>query len=81
MLTENIQYINACSTTRGLIKQDAKLSRGANGQRQATLEALVNSPLVFPSDSELQRLRNYVTPVNPQTAQTFKNIFNAIVEG
>jgi spermidine/putrescine transport system substrate-binding protein len=81
MLTENIQYINACSTTRGLIEQDAKLSRGANGQSQATLAALANSPLVFPPDSELGRLRNYVTPVNPQTAQTFKNIFNAIVEG
>jgi spermidine/putrescine transport system substrate-binding protein len=81
MLTENIQYINACSTTRGLIQQDAKLSRGANGQSQATLEALVNSPLVFPPDSELGRLRNYITPVNPQIAQTFKNIFNAIVEG
>jgi len=81
MLTENIQYINACSTTQGLIEQDAKLPRGANGQSKATLEALVSSPLVFPPDSELERVRNYVTPVNPQTAQTFKNIFNAIVEG
>jgi len=81
MLTENIQYINACSTTQGLIEDDARLRHGANGQSQATLEALVTSPLVFPPDSELERLRNYVTPVSPQTAQTFKNIFNAIVEG
>jgi spermidine/putrescine transport system substrate-binding protein len=81
MLTENIQYINACSTTLGLIEADAKLKHGANGQTQATLESMVTSPLVFPPQSELDRLRNYVTPVNPQTAQTFKNIFNAIVEG
>jgi spermidine/putrescine transport system substrate-binding protein len=81
MLTENIQYINACSTTQGLIEQDARLKHGANSQRQSTLEALVSSPLVFPPQSELGRLRNYVTPANPQTAQTFKNIFNAIVEG
>jgi spermidine/putrescine transport system substrate-binding protein len=81
MLTENIQYINACSTTQGLIEQDARLKHGANSQRQSTLEALVSSPLVFPPQSELGRLRNYVTPTNPQTAQTFKNIFNAIVEG
>ena len=80
MLTENIQYINACSTTLGLIEQNAQLKHGANGQSQATLEALANSPLVFPPDSELARLHNYVTPVNPQTAQTFKNIFNAITE-
>jgi spermidine/putrescine transport system substrate-binding protein len=81
MLTENIQYINACSTTQGLIEQDARLRQGANGQAQATLQALVSSPLVFPPASELKRLRNYVTPASPQTAQTFKNIFNAIVEG
>ena len=81
MLTENIQYINACSTTQGLIRQDAQLPHGANGQNRATLQALVSSPLVFPPASELGRLRNYVTPANPQTAQTFKNIFNAIVEG
>jgi spermidine/putrescine transport system substrate-binding protein len=81
MLTENIQYINACSTTQGLIGQDARLAHGANGQSQATLEELASSPLVFPPASELKRLRNYVTPADPQTAQTFKNIFNAIVEG
>jgi spermidine/putrescine transport system substrate-binding protein len=81
MLTENIQYINACSTTQGLIGQDARRKQGANGQTQATLEALVSSPLVFPAAAELKRLRNYVTPADPRTAQTFKNIFNAIVEG
>jgi spermidine/putrescine transport system substrate-binding protein len=81
MLTENIQYINACSTTEALIKQDAQLKHGANGQDKATLEELVSSPLVFPPASELGRLRNYVTPADPQTAQTFKNIFNAITEG
>jgi spermidine/putrescine transport system substrate-binding protein len=81
MLTENIQYINAASTTLGLIEADAKLKHGANGQSQATLQEMVTSPLVFPPQSELDRLYNYVTPADPQTAQTFKNIFNAIVEG
>jgi spermidine/putrescine transport system substrate-binding protein len=81
MLTENIQYINACSTTQGLVEQDARLKQGANGQSQATLEELVSSPLVFPPESELARLSNYVTPPNPQVAQTFKNIFNTVVEG
>jgi spermidine/putrescine transport system substrate-binding protein len=80
MLTENIQYINAVSTTQGLIEQDAKLKHGANGQSQATLQAMVNSPLVFPPDSVLNRTRNYVTPADPQTAQDFANLFNAITE-
>jgi spermidine/putrescine transport system substrate-binding protein len=80
LLTENIQYINACSTTQALIEQDAKLKHGANGQSQATLQAMVNSPLVFPPPAVLDRCRNYVTPADPQTAQTFRNIFNAITE-
>jgi spermidine/putrescine transport system substrate-binding protein len=65
---------------RSLIDQDAKLKKGANGQSQATLQDLATSPLVFPSQSEMDRLRNYITPANPNTAQTFKNIFNAITE-
>jgi spermidine/putrescine transport system substrate-binding protein len=80
MLTENIQYINACSTTQALIEQDAKLKHGANGQSQATLQSMVDSPLIFPPQSVLDRCRNYVTPANPQTGQDFRNIFNAITE-
>jgi spermidine/putrescine transport system substrate-binding protein len=80
LLTENIQYISACAPVRSLIEQDAKLKKGANGQSQATLQQLAGSPLVFPSQSEIDRLRNYITPANPSTAQTFKNIFNAITE-
>jgi spermidine/putrescine transport system substrate-binding protein len=80
MLTENIQYITACAPVRSLIEQDAKLPKGANGQSQATLQELASSPLVFPSAAEMDRTRNYITPANPNTAQTFKNIFNAITE-
>jgi spermidine/putrescine transport system substrate-binding protein len=80
MLTENIQYISACAPVRSLIEQDATLKKGANGQSQSTLQDLASSPLVFPSQSEYNRLRNYITPANPNTAQTFKNIFNAITE-
>ena len=80
MLTENIQYITACAPVRSLIKQNAQLKKGINGQNQATLQTLVNSELVFPSQSELDRCRNYVTPLDPNTAQVFKNIFNAITE-
>jgi spermidine/putrescine transport system substrate-binding protein len=80
MLTENIQYINACSTTKGLIEHDSTLKHGANGQNQSTLQALATSPLVFPPQSELDRMRNYVTPLDPQTAQDFRNLFNAITE-
>lgn len=80
MLTENIQYITACAPVKSLIEQDAKLKKGANGQSQATLKLLADSPLVFPSQSEIDRTRNYITPADPNTAQTFKNIFNAITE-
>ena len=80
MLTENIQYISACAPVRSLIERDAKLKKGANGQSQATLQQMVTSPLVFPSASELDRTRNYITPADPNTAQTYKNIFNAITE-
>ena len=81
MVTENIQYISSCSPVNSLIAQDAKLKKGANGLDQATLQALVGSPLVFPPASVLGRVRNYVTPTDPKTAQTFKNLFNAITEG
>jgi spermidine/putrescine transport system substrate-binding protein len=80
LLTENIQYMSACAPVRSLIDQDATLKKGANGQSQATLQDLASSPLVFPSQSEMDRLRNYITPADPNTAQTFKNIFNAITE-
>jgi spermidine/putrescine transport system substrate-binding protein len=80
MLTENIQYISSNSAVATLMKQDAMLKKGANGQTQATLQLMVDSPLVFPPASVLSRTRNYVTPQDPKTAQTFKNIFNAITE-
>jgi spermidine/putrescine transport system substrate-binding protein len=80
MLTENVQYISSNSQVPVLMKQDAQNKKGANGQDQATLQALLSSPLVFPPQSVLSRTRNYVTPQDPTTAQTFKNIFNAITE-
>jgi len=80
MLTENVQYISSNSAVPTLMAQDAQRKKGANGQDQATLKALLDSPLVFPPASVLSRTRNYVTPQDPTTAQTFKNIFNAITE-
>jgi spermidine/putrescine transport system substrate-binding protein len=80
MFTENVQYISSNSAVPGLIKEHAQLKKGANGLDQATLQALASSPLVFPTEKELSRVRNYVTPQDPKTAQTFKNIFNAITE-
>jgi spermidine/putrescine transport system substrate-binding protein len=80
MFTENVQYISSNSAVPGLIKRDAQLKKGANGLDQGTLQALASSPLVFPTEKELSRVRNYVTPQDPKTAQTFKNIFNAITE-
>lgn len=80
MLTENVQYISSNSMVPTLMKQDAQRKKGANGQDQATLRALASSPLIFPPQSVLSRTRNYVTPQDPKTAETFKNIFNAITE-
>jgi spermidine/putrescine transport system substrate-binding protein len=78
LLTENIQYINACEPVLDMIKADAARSGGANGQTQATLQALTTSALVFPPAGQLNRLSNYVTPVRPAEADTFKNIFNSV---
>lgn len=80
MVTENVQYISACAPVRSRLEQDATRKKGANGQSQATLRSLVNSPLVFPPASELKRAKNYITPRDPKTAQKFRNIFNAITE-
>ncbi|MCL2585310.1 MAG: spermidine/putrescine ABC transporter substrate-binding protein [Streptosporangiales bacterium] len=80
IVTENVQYIPACAPVRAVIEQDAKRKKGANGQTQATLKSLSSSPLIFPPQAELRRTRNYITPKDPKTAQTFKNIFNAITE-
>ena len=78
MVTENIQYINACGPVLDMIKADAAKPGGANGQTQATLQSLITSPLVFPSAATLDGLSNYVTPVKPAEADLFKNIFNAV---
>ncbi|WP_329519894.1 polyamine ABC transporter substrate-binding protein [Spirillospora sp. NBC_01491] len=76
-LTEFINYITPVPATRPLIARDAAAARG--GER-ADLERLSASPLVFPSEAELARLRRY-RRLAPAEEAEYQKIFEPIAKG
>lgn len=76
-LTEAINYISPVPAVRDIVKSDAAK---AKGREKKTLEAVASSPLVWPSDSDYARMKNYV-PLTAKTNGTFQNIFQPVVAG
>ncbi|MFC5754097.1 polyamine ABC transporter substrate-binding protein [Actinomadura rugatobispora] len=76
-LTEFINYITPVPAARPVIEADA---RKAEGEDKADLERLATSPLVFPSPSDLARLRDYRRLTQAEETE-YQRIFEPIPKG
>lgn len=76
-LTEFINYIPPVPATQELIKQDAA---AAEGDDKEALESLGSSPLVFPTQSDLAKLRRYRTLTQAEETE-YQKIFTPIPQG
>jgi len=76
-LTEYINYITPVPATRPIIQADA---RAASGEDKADLERLGASPLVYPTQNDLARLRNYRKLTQAEEVQ-YQKIFEPISKG
>jgi spermidine/putrescine transport system substrate-binding protein len=76
-LTEFINYVTPVPGTRELVLKDAA---AATGDDKATLEAVANSPLVYPSTAELAKLRNYRSLTQAEEV-VYDKIFQPIPQG
>jgi spermidine/putrescine transport system substrate-binding protein len=76
-LTEYINYITPVPATKPLIQADA---RAATGDDKEDLERLSTSPLVFPTQADLARLRHYRKLTQAEETQ-YQKIFEPISKG
>ncbi|MQY02988.1 ABC transporter substrate-binding protein [Actinomadura macrotermitis] len=76
-LTEFINYITPVPATRQYVTADAQK---ASGDDKADLERLAVSPLVYPSDADMARLRTYRVLSQAEETQ-YQKIFTPIVQG
>ncbi|MEV7808543.1 spermidine/putrescine ABC transporter substrate-binding protein [Microbispora sp. NPDC088329] len=74
-LAEYINYVTPVPAAKDVIAADAAK---ASGDRKKLLEEVASSPLVFPSEQDTARLRNYVKFKTPQEQKKFESIFQAI---
>jgi spermidine/putrescine transport system substrate-binding protein len=77
-LAEYINYITPVPSAKATIQSDASQ---ATGDDKVTLQALVTSPLIFPSDADYGRLHYYVQFKTPAEQQQFNALFDPIVTG
>ncbi|MFI6508120.1 spermidine/putrescine ABC transporter substrate-binding protein [Streptosporangium sp. NPDC050855] len=77
MLVEYINYITPVSATRELVLADADK---ATGEKKASLKQIAESPLIFPSEADLAKLRSYTT-LTPAQEKVFQDIFQPITQG
>jgi spermidine/putrescine transport system substrate-binding protein len=77
LLTEAINYITPVPSSQAIIQSAAA---SATGSAKSTLQAVATSPLVWLTDAEYSRVKNYV-PITSKNRQSFYNIFQPIVTG
>jgi spermidine/putrescine transport system substrate-binding protein len=75
-LTEYIAYITPVPAAKDQLQ--AKAAK-AKGEDKATLEGLISSPLVFPTQSDLSRVKRYRT-LSVEEEQVWDRIFQPIVQ-
>ncbi|TDD48064.1 spermidine/putrescine ABC transporter substrate-binding protein [Nonomuraea terrae] len=75
-LDEFIQYVTPVPAVQDLLREKAEQ---AKGEEKQTLDDMVNSPLMFPSDADYAKLRSY-TPLTTQQEQVFNPIFQSITQ-
>ena len=76
MLAESIDYITPVPGAKDVVLADA--SAASDAGTKAGLESTANSPLVFPSDSDLAKT-SYYRQLNPTEVQQWNDIFNAVI--
>jgi spermidine/putrescine transport system substrate-binding protein len=76
-LTEFINYVTPVPEAKKYIQADAQ---AATGDDKADLERLYSSPLVFPSEADLAKLRTYRVLTQQEETQ-YQKIFLPIAQG
>lgn len=77
-LAEYINYVCPVPAAQDQIKKDAAK---ASGDDKKTLEELVNSPLIFPTDADYAKTHYYRDLSKPSDQQQYQQIFEPIVLG
>ncbi|MFJ2031396.1 PotD/PotF family extracellular solute-binding protein [Streptosporangium sp. NPDC087985] len=77
MLTEYINYVTPVPATRDLVLADAAKAKDAD---KKLLEQLAESPLVYPSEADMARLRPYKSLTTAEE-KVFEGIFQPITQG
>jgi spermidine/putrescine transport system substrate-binding protein len=77
-LAEYINYVTPVPSAREQIRQDAAK---ATGEDKEALEAVAESPLVFPTDADYARLNYYRDFATAAEQQEYQRIFEPIVLG
>ncbi|MFC5831371.1 polyamine ABC transporter substrate-binding protein [Nonomuraea insulae] len=75
-LDEYIQYVTPVPAVQDLLREKAKT---AKGESKKTLEDMVDSPLMFPTEADYAKLRTY-TKLTTQQEQVFNPIFQSITQ-
>jgi spermidine/putrescine transport system substrate-binding protein len=76
MLAEYINYITPVTASQDVIKQEAA---AAKGDDKVYLQGLVDSPLIYPSQSDFSRLRRYRV-LTAAEEKTWNSIFEPIYQ-
>ena len=76
-LTEFITYITPVPGTKDVLQKKAD---AASGEDKAELESFLSSPLVYPSEQDLAKLRRYRT-LSQEEKEQYQQIFTPIPQG
>jgi len=77
-LTEFINYVTPVPSTKDVIAKDAA---AATGDDKKTLEAILSSPLVYPTQADLAKLKRYPNLKSADDQKTYQNTFLPISSG
>ncbi|MEU7898465.1 extracellular solute-binding protein [Nonomuraea sp. NPDC049152] len=77
MLVEYINYITPVPATKDIVLADAAK---ATGEEKKSLDQIATSPLIYPTESDLAKMRSYLL-LDSKTDQLFESIFQPITQG
>ncbi|WP_440104521.1 polyamine ABC transporter substrate-binding protein [Streptosporangium sp. H16] len=77
MLVEYINFITPVSSAKDLVLADAAK---AEGDEKKALEQIAESPLIFPSEADMAKLRSYKTLTSAEE-KIFEDIFQPVTQG
>lgn len=77
MLVEAVNYITPVPATKDLVLADAAK---ATGEEKASLERMAGSPLIFPAESDMGRLRSFKV-LSAAEEKVFESVFQPISQG